>query len=364
MRAAIFGAPSPLTLRTPARSPYALFANTWMRALAALVLVAGAGTGTAFASQGALPGQPLYAIKTKVVEPVELALASSAAAKASVHAQIAQARVAEAEALAQKGSLDANTGVMLADDFESHAQSAVALANEASSTDPAESVQIKAQVAVSSSVGGTILAALAEREGADRDHAGSALATRVLAIASNDDSRSNRGRDNGEQKPDSAAPKASAVRTMAAMTATSEDGSTSAPAIRAASTLTAAVNLDEQRAALGLAGKAQDAVTILKAQFANASSTLDATTTVSIETQLSGIDALLMSGQQSLNDSIFDTAINDYTQALSRALRLTALLSAQQQVDHKLIDALIKNDSNRTDGIDSSTDSVRVDVGH
>ncbi len=105
-----------------------------LTALAALVLVVLAGGSTAaYAARGSLPGQPLYALKTKVLEPVEVALAATPAAKAQVETQIATRRVAEAQALAAQGRLDATTTQELEVNFNEHAAQALALAGEGES---------------------------------------------------------------------------------------------------------------------------------------------------------------------------------------------------------------------------------------
>lgn len=353
MRAAIFGAPSTVAVH---RSRYIFMSSVWMRALAAVLIVVFAGSGTAFASQGALPGQPLYAVKTKIVEPVRLALAGSPAAKAAVHVAIAQERVAEAEALAQQGALDATTSEQLAGDFEQHAQSAVALADEASSTDPSAPAEVKTQLAVSSSVGSAVLVALADR-GKDRDHV-DAVAARVLAVATRD----SEGGDAHASVSVVNSSRGASIRTMAI--ATAESGSTTAPG-EADAAVSAESALAGQKAALGLQSKAQTAFNDLKAQYASASSTLSATTTVSVATDIKGIDTLMADGASALDHSLFDTAISDFTQALSRSLRLSALLSAQQRFDSRLIDPIIKSNSasgNRGDA--AGRDEVRIEVNN
>jgi hypothetical protein len=353
MRAAIFGAPSPLLVAAPRRrSPYMFMSSGWVRALAALIIIATAGTGTAFASEGALPGQPLYAIKTNVVEPVKLALATSAAAKAAVQAQLAQERVAEAEALAQRGTLDASTSAELADAFEAHAKSAFALANEASTTDPAVATEVRARLAVSSSVGSAVLVALANGHD-DHGHAAS-IAARVLAFATT----ANDGSDfegQGSRHAFKAAVSTdthhgAVVHTMAFAT----NASGTAPSPMAAPTATAGANLAQQKAALELSTKVASTFDSLKSQFAQASSTLDATTTVSIETTMQGIDALVTDGQQALKDSLFDTAVQDFAQALGQTLKLSALLDAELKYNHNLIDPFFNGDDHGVGSGDSS----------
>ncbi len=126
MRAHIFGAPSPVTVT---HSPYVFFAShRFLAALAAFVIVVFTGGSTAaFAAQGALPGEALYVLKTKVLEPVEVALAPTPQGKAKVETRIATRRVAEAQTLAAQGRLDATTTQEIEDNFNEHAERAIAL---------------------------------------------------------------------------------------------------------------------------------------------------------------------------------------------------------------------------------------------
>jgi hypothetical protein len=333
MHAAIFGAPSSVVVT---RSSFVFLSQRWMTALAALVVVVFAGGSTAYAAQGALPGQPLYALKTQVLEPVKLALAAGPAAKAAVHVEIAQARVAEAENLAQQGTLTATTSTELADNFESHAQSALALADEVSGDDPAAAVQIKAQLSANATVGSAVLAALGRgRGGGNKEHA-DAIAMRVLARASNSGEGSARASVAFATAPKAAA-RAMAVSTFAA---TSTEG--------AGQDSEASVNPEYQNVAAQLQVKAQTALNAARA-LAAATSTLDASTTVSVETSLAGISALMQAGSQALSDSLFDTAVKDFTEALGRSLRLEALLKAQQTFDSHTFDSLFKSDGSSGD---------------
>jgi hypothetical protein len=73
--------------------------------MASLALVVVAGTGTAYAAGNALPGQPLYAIKVNIEEPVQGAFATSAQAQASWNAELASRRLTEAAQLAATNEL-------------------------------------------------------------------------------------------------------------------------------------------------------------------------------------------------------------------------------------------------------------------
>lgn len=91
---------------TPAAAPArARFPRAFAWALVA-VFVAGSGATVTYASSRALPGEALYAMKVKVVEPAETALALSAEAKADVAVAHLERRFKEAAALSAAGTLE------------------------------------------------------------------------------------------------------------------------------------------------------------------------------------------------------------------------------------------------------------------
>lgn len=71
----------------------------------ALALILTIGVSTSYAAEGALPGDPLYAFKVNVNEPIEGSLALSASSKVAWQVELANRRLAEAEKLAVKGEL-------------------------------------------------------------------------------------------------------------------------------------------------------------------------------------------------------------------------------------------------------------------
>ena len=105
----------------------------------ALLLVAVSMGGVAYASNDALPGDRLYAVKTKVVEPVESALLRDPRSQATWNAILAERRLAEAAALAAEGTLDEATRAELESSFAVHADR---------SRSKAEEVRAKGDVAV------------------------------------------------------------------------------------------------------------------------------------------------------------------------------------------------------------------------
>ena len=99
----------PQTKRSTRRD-FAAFIESWNRrafhrAVYAATIVAIVGGGTAYAAEGALPGEVLYPIKVNVSEKVEGALALSAEAKADWNTKRLSRRLEEAESLAVVGQL-------------------------------------------------------------------------------------------------------------------------------------------------------------------------------------------------------------------------------------------------------------------
>jgi hypothetical protein len=83
-------------------------------ALAMLLIVAIGGSGVAYAAESALPGGLLYAVKTRINEPLAQVLATTPESKASVLLAQAAERLAEAEQLAARGSLTEDARVTIA----------------------------------------------------------------------------------------------------------------------------------------------------------------------------------------------------------------------------------------------------------
>lgn len=184
MKARILGMPAH---PAGAPSPYFFFDFQFMqRAFVPLlaVLVVLGGGGTAYASEGALPGDPLYSIKVGVVEPLRTTLAIGAEARAEAHLALAERRLEEAEALAAQGKLTEETTAELENNFETHASAADALALEVGHTDPSGAVAIQTRARSGLSVRGAILASLGAESADEGSRSNSsALAARVIARA-------------------------------------------------------------------------------------------------------------------------------------------------------------------------------------
>jgi hypothetical protein len=128
-------APMAPVRRTP--SPYLRFFAPRSVAVFSLALLVLLSTGTAYAAEGSLPGGVFWPVKTSVLEPLTIALASTPAEKAEVNAQIATKRVAEAQTLAAHGALTSEAAKAISLNYTAHATAALALAkdvDEATST--------------------------------------------------------------------------------------------------------------------------------------------------------------------------------------------------------------------------------------
>lgn len=73
-----------------------------------------AGTGTAFAAENSLPGEPLYGVKVNVEEPIAGAFATSPQEQANWSAQLAARRLSEAETLAVQNKLTPSAATTIA----------------------------------------------------------------------------------------------------------------------------------------------------------------------------------------------------------------------------------------------------------
>lgn len=128
--------------------------------------------GVSFAAEGALPGDTLYPVKVSVNEEVRAALTPSQESKAKWEAERAERRLAEAEALAEKGELKAEARATVEAEFRKHAakaQQRVAAIAERDDDDHVEA-EITAHLEGSLDAHKRIIAAIVkERRGSGKD---------------------------------------------------------------------------------------------------------------------------------------------------------------------------------------------------
>jgi hypothetical protein len=341
MRSQIFGTPSPVVLR---KSPYmvSIFASHQFKmALAGVMLFILAGVGTASAAQGSLPGDLLYKVKLSVNEPIEVALAPNASAKAELQVALASRRVEEAQTLATEGRLDATTADTIATEVNAHAESAKELADSAEDDSPGTSAQVSAKLASALSVGSQVLKKLGDDSHNDSNKQESdSLATKVLARA------------NGPSR--AAKSTARAFSTLAAQAPQLEGQGKGGSTTDAVATLSVASNTQaaepqgrdngSRKVAAQLQKKAAQSLADAKDTFDRVRESFDATTTDSIDKQFASANAHMSTGSTELGGGQYAQATTDFTEALHISVRLSALLYAQKRFDNGILKALINSD--------------------
>ena len=335
MRAALFGAASPVQT---APSPYFFFSYQFRMVMAGFLVFVLAGAGTVSAAAGgALPGDLLYPVKINVNESVKIALASTPASRAQVHAELADARVEEAQALAAQGRLDTAATAKLSDNFDEHAKHAQDLVQSIAESDPGSAVEITTELDSALAANGAVLRSLGDKS-TDKETKNNSgrFAVRVLAhvgatgrIALADStSKAKRG---AEAQP--------AAFSAATQSETSATLTAPAPGEERRSE-----NSGEGNAAASIEIKAAQVLAGARAQFMQASSTLDATTTAQLSAQFGAIDMLMAQGSVSLGAGDSKAAMRSFTEALSKSAQLRAVLKAQIKYDGDILKPLLQFD--------------------
>lgn len=106
------------------------------------------GGGTSFAAEGALPGDILYPIKIHVNENIQELAAVSDEAEAKVQAKLAERRLEEAEKLASRGKLTAETNAELKVRFGEHAEKSKKHREKVEDVDIAASISSDAEASL------------------------------------------------------------------------------------------------------------------------------------------------------------------------------------------------------------------------
>ncbi len=365
MKRAILGTPS--TVPTPQTSPYAPFSfslsihfRTVMASLLIFVLV---GSSTAYAAEGALPGQPLYAVKINVNENVEAALAVTPVQKAQVHSKLAQRRVEEAEALAASGELDAQKTAALAANFDVHAQAAASSTAVLAENDPAAAADVKADFDSSIHAHSEILAVLGDTSSSTEVRKNSGVIARAaLALATR---RGSGGQEDNAHMNTLAAKTAVVVGTPApqavtmAMTMTISDTATNTPdheavapqvanKSRGASEVSTYASTGEEKVAASIEARATATIATVQKQYASLKSTLSASTIARIDTRLASTSALMSAGSSALGAGNYKEAKKDFTNAYRLAAELSVYLEAQKKYQKEdILPDLLKNSDDR-----------------
>lgn len=98
--------------------------------------------GASVAADQSLPGDVLYPIKISINEEARGWFAISEEAKAALETKLAERRLEEAEKLAIRGDLNAETRVRLEENFKKHAEKVEARVNKIENTDSAKALEL------------------------------------------------------------------------------------------------------------------------------------------------------------------------------------------------------------------------------
>lgn len=298
----------------------------------AVLLVVGLSGGTAFAAQSALPGEPLYAVKINVNEPVQIALATTPEAKAEVNASIATTRLEEAETLASTGALNATTTAELASNFAAHANAAETDTDVLEQADPSAAAQLGAEFEGTLAAHSAILAQLgSDSSSTETMQNSNTLAVQVAAQSNNDvlavatvaPATVPQMRTFAAVAPHISAPSASNA-------ATSTLGSQSAPA-----------NPDDGTVALGLQSEASSTLADLQTHLTALEPSLSASTTAQIDAQVQIIQTMYGQGSDALTAGDNASAKNYFSRALRASVRLDAFISAGKKFNPQLLSSLL-----------------------
>lgn len=172
----------PKLVKSPFRvtqSPYLFISSKLVTPLAFVLVIAVIGGGTAYAAEAAVPGDALYTIKVNVNEKVAEAFAAGAEARASVHANLAERRMKEAEVLVERGALTRDAKEEIETRLDSHATELDIAIEVVGRDDPVAAAELSTRL-------GSALAAhsaLIERLGEEADDEGSREESRRFASA-------------------------------------------------------------------------------------------------------------------------------------------------------------------------------------
>ena len=285
----------------------------------ALVLVLISGTGVSFAAESSLPGDALYAVKKNITEPVRVALATGAEAKANVQIDLAERRIEEAATLSSEGRLDEATQDELAASFETHAASAAAEV-EKIDEDSSARVELASRFETRLAAHEAVLATIQESN--EKKSLSRAIRTAGLAVADI--------RTRAEERASVSSPivAASFATTMDAVpraeTMSLKTAGESAPA---ATSKTDEVKYDA-RAAERMRGAAEKQLKATNKKMKLLSSRLESSYKMGVQAELKHAQDLIASGRVLMNDKATAHAFHAFQESLVISERLNVMLNA------------------------------------
>ncbi len=347
MRAHIFGAPSPVVLQ---KSPYITvshyhwFSARFMTAMAAVMIVV-LGGGTVYAAQGALPGDTLYTVKVSVAEPVRAALAFSDEAKLSVHTDIAEERLEEAQSLAAEGRLSVQAAAQIESSLETHVAEVETLVLKVEEMNPDVAAEVSATLESALAVNSAILASL----GDESDDSDTKQNSRL--IASRAQSRIAYARSGGEvsggtQTMAMMAPGAEVAEPALFMATSVSDTATVTPKnakMAPVPALSATATEAQIKASAQMEKKAEKSVSDIKNTFVKVQSSLEANSAARIKLELDSLDERMKTGDELETMGDYTASKDLYVQVYKDAIALSTFLKAEQKFNKKILNTLLND---------------------
>ena len=327
-------------------SPFYFFSPQFAMPFAALLVIFITG-GTALAAKGALPGDALYTIKTNVSEPLMGALAFSNEDKIKFHTEIAQTRLEEAEVLASQNRLDAKASATIETNLDTHLAERNVLTTKldpsiaahgdvlltlggssSSSTTRTNSDAIASKVRFARNASGTVSLAMAKattREVAPM-MAPAPQATGVSLMMANDI----------QVAEDSAAPTTSEDNTVTNSKRSSKENASSSNSSKQS-------RLEKE--ALSLEKRATSSLETLRQSVKNLTTHVDEDVEAKLDARLARIASFITLGKEAMSDKDFESAIDNFNEALDREATLSTFIEANQKFNNGILGNLLGNDS-------------------
>lgn len=314
---------------------FSSFHSRMLVPLALVFMVVIGTTGTAYAAQGALPGDILYPIKVNVTEKLEVAAASNPVAKAQVHAVLAQRRAEEAEVLASQGRLDATTSAQLAETLVAEASTSEKISQQIAVTDPGTAAEIQTQLSSALEAHSDIIARLGTQSLDVPTQENSNVLATAVRVQSGSNNRGILASALSLKVQKVAQPQTPPQASTFSATVMVEDSSqpTSAPDYTSARAMAAPAQNQESVAtskedATKMEKRASKELAQAREQFKSLKDSLDTDTAAKIAGRFAVVSDLLVVGSSELKAGQYGSANMSFKQALRGAVELEAYLKA------------------------------------
>lgn len=306
------------TTQKPAFGFLLFFKQKSMTVALALILAASLGGGTAFAAEGALPGDALYPIKTEVNEEVRAAFALDVEAKAEVEAWRAERRLQESQTLASRAELTDIQQEEIQERFNTHATRAAAHIDTVAETNPALAAELATRFGASLEAHEIILT-----------ESGGSIAIRISDEVRSNINNLNRVRialgDEITLERSTEGTGTIAISTSAAAPESTDAGESTVSSDTAVRS-TIAVSVDRLEAAKRMMAAAEKSIASAKALYARVQAKLDVTTQARVENFISETGAVFQKGVRQFNAELYGEAFISFQEVVRKMNLLSVFL--------------------------------------